>query len=626
MDDTSTNKLPQPQADDASYCIRMVTGPAAGKTWVLTEEVTAIGRGIGCAIRLEDSFVSRVQCELIVSDGNLRFRSVGQRNPTYINEAIREEAELTIGDTLSFAGFRFIVDCVPMSQSAPRDRVGILRTTQTFADTAHLRNEFVPSDYSRDPTLSADLHGLLRLIRTLGRLESPEALTSNLTTHLRARFKTPHVWIGWKLDTHDDFVLNPPAPPDETRKAPFGIMLDACHDGRGVMQPGLGAQGEEYLLAAPLIHGRDSFGAIAVHRPNDHAAFTLTDLQYLVAVAECCAPLIRAAERMEQLRRDTRSDSETSDLFTSGILGDSPATLALRAELRQAAVARVNVLLQGETGVGKELAARMLHDLSPRCQGPYVAVNCAAIPEELFESEVFGHVRGAFTGASRTRKGLFELAHGGTLFLDEVGDLSATNQARLLRAVDTGVFRPVGSEKDIQVDVRILSATNRRLPDRDQTFFRADLYHRLAAIVVQIRPLREHKEDIRSLADHFLRLASAHVPTHPKGFTQEAYATLESYDWPGNVRELRNVVERSCFTTKADHISSRDIRIEAGNSLTNEVRADSFDELEHQYILSVLRRNDNNVVEAARFMGISRSTLYYKLAKYGIKPRSLRKQ
>jgi DNA-binding NtrC family response regulator len=325
------------------------------------------------------------------------------------------------------------------------------------------------------------------------------------------------------------------------------------------------------------------------------------------------------------MQRDSQANAALQPLSMQ-LLGDSSTIRALQAAIRQAAVARMNVVLQGETGVGKELAARMVHDLSARCSGPYVVVNCAAIPGELFESEVFGHERGAFTGATRRRKGLFELAQGGTLFLDEIAELSLSNQARLLRVVETGAFRPVGAEKDLEVDVRIVCSTNRELPDRDQIYFRTDLYHRLAGVVVRVKPLREHKEDIVELAAHFLRLATPHAPAHPKGFTQEAIDRLMAYEWPGNIRELRNVVERACYTTHAEYLSSGDIRLEVvPPAITALAGVASFDDLERAYILDMLGRHGNNAVKAARALGVSRSAFYYKLARHGIKPRALRK-
>ena len=606
-----------------NYCIRMVTGPAAGKTWVLAEPVTLIGRTIGCHIRIEDPRISRVQCELHQDKSGVRMRNVGQRNPTCINGIAREEVLLTPGDMISFATVAIILDHSGAAQLESRVGPADSRTTQTFADTIHIREEFDEAAYSQDSRLTGDLHRLLGLLRSLGRAGSLDSLVEQLRSHLSARLGAEKIWVGWRILNQEDIVLYPPAPPEETREAPFDIMREACVSGAGMLIPDLVTPKGAYSAAAPLAHGGQSFGAVVARRPHARGSFSANDLQYLVAIAECAAPLIRAAERLEQMQRDAECTAML-EAHPSQMLGGSPATRALLAEIRRAAVARVNVFFQGETGVGKELAARMLHDLSARCTGPYVVVNSASLSPELFESEMFGHERGAFTGAARRRKGLFELAHGGTLFLDEVTELSLSNQARLLRVVETGTFRPVGSETELKVDVRIVCATNRPLPDKSQAYIRADLYHRLAGIVVRIKPLRERRDEIVSLASHFLSLAAPHAPTNAKGFTQEAIDKLTAYEWPGNVRELHNVVERACFMAQAEYLSSGDLCIEdTGPVISERERIVSLEDLEQQHLLRMLRLHGNSVVKVAQALGLSRSAVYYKLARHGIKLRTL---
>ena len=399
-------------------------------------------------------------------------------------------------------------------------------------------------------------------------------------------------------------------------------MEEACAEATGIMRPGSGPSLDHFSAAAPLLHGGDPFGAIAVRRLATQGAFNENDLHYLVAVAECSAPLIRAAERLEQMQRDTEQQTPLAVGLDLTAADTSAETLALHHEVRRAAVARVNVIVQGETGVGKELTARMLHDLSARHMGPYVVVNSASLSPEMFESEMFGHERGAFTGATHRRKGLFELAHGGTLFLDEITELSLANQAHLLRVVETGIFRPVGSEKELRVDVRIVCATNRPLPDKSQTYFRADLYHRLSGIIIRIKPLRERKGEIPSLAKKFLGFSAPHTQMHPKGFTKEATDKLMAYDWPGNIRELRNVVERACFMTQAEYLSSGDLCIEDnGTSMAVGQEIVSLMELERQHLLEMLRTHNNSVAKVAAALGLSRSAMYYKLARHEIKPR-----
>jgi len=612
-----------PPAD--RFCLRMVAGDAVGKTWGLTEPVTAIGRGIGCHVRIDDPHVSRVQCEIANEDGVLRLRSMGQHNPTCVNDRASDEATLSPGDTISFANSLLIVDYTSSPAAPSESDTAEFRTTRSFADAIALRAEFDADAYLQDPRLASRVHGLLGLLRSLGQAESVEVLVQRLKDYVAKRLKSEKLWIGWRRDVRENMVLLPPESPEETQRAPFEIMEECCASGTGMILSVPGEASVKSLICAPLMHGGGPFGAIVAQRGPNVEEFNEFDLQYLAIVSESCAPLMRGAELLEQLRRDAETVSRWQ-AKPMQMLGSSVAMEGLKAELRSAAIARVNVMLQGETGVGKELAARALHDLSARAAGPYVVVNCAAISTELFESEVFGHERGAFTGAIRRQKGLFEQAQGGTLFLDEVTELSLPNQARLLRAVETGAFRPVGSEKELQVDVRVVCATNRPLPDTSNTYFRADLYHRLAGILIRIKPLRERKEDILELAGYFLSLAAPHAPNHPKGFTQDAIDKLRLYDWPGNSRELRNVIERASYLARTTLVASDDIQIDNHATYSgNPTVLVSLDELERQHLLQMLSHHDNNVLEVARALGMSRSALYYKLARHGIKPRTLSK-
>jgi transcriptional regulator with PAS, ATPase and Fis domain len=280
-------------------------------------------------------------------------------------------------------------------------------------------------------------------------------------------------------------------------------------------------------------------------------------------------------------------------------------------------------MLLGETGTGKELAARMLHDAGPRARGPFVTVNCAAIPEELFESECFGHERGAFSGASNQRRGLFEQAHGGTLFLDEVGELSPTNQSRLLRAVETKAFRRVGGEKEISVDVRIVCATNRNLRDTGESRFRDDLFYRLSTFLIWIPPLRDRLEDLPAIARSFLHTYALHCPARIVDFTEEALEVLCKHRWPGNVRELRNIVEQACYHARGACIGIEDLNIHIGDPAPSPSPASAnLDDVERKHLLEVLRANGSNVAKAADMLGIAASTLYYKLRKHGISLRN----
>jgi two-component system nitrogen regulation response regulator NtrX len=288
------------------------------------------------------------------------------------------------------------------------------------------------------------------------------------------------------------------------------------------------------------------------------------------------------------------------------------------------------VLIFGENGTGKELVARNIHSMSHRRQNPFVEVNCAAIPEELIESELFGHVRGAFTGAVADRRGKFEGADGGTIFLDEIGDMSLKTQAKVLRVLQEQVLQAVGGSAQIRVDVRVLAATNKDLPTEIRASrFREDLYFRLNVLPIFVPPLRERAEDIPLLADHFMTMLGREYGRRPKAFDVDASVALQRYRWPGNVRELRNLVERLMIMVSADRVSSRDLTFleqTVGPESVTSPRVPvaplhhARDEFEKEYILRVLAAQHGNVSRTAEVLGVERSNLYRKMRAFGIMP------
>jgi two-component system nitrogen regulation response regulator NtrX len=307
------------------------------------------------------------------------------------------------------------------------------------------------------------------------------------------------------------------------------------------------------------------------------------------------------------------------------LIGDSQAIVKLREEVLRVAPTDARVLITGESGTGKELVARALHQNSARRREPLVEVNCAAIPEELIESELFGHVRGSFTGASAERAGKFEEADSATLFLDEVADMSPKTQAKVLRALQEGRFTRVGGTKTIASDARVISATNKNLPDEIRAGrFREDLYFRLAVVPLSLSPLRERSDDVPQLANHFLSEAAAKAGKRPKSFSEAALKRLRSYAWPGNVRELKNLVERLMIMSPGDTIDLRDLPAEILESDAIPMPTDfsslrqARDDFERRFILAALRKNRGNVSRTAEELGIERSHFYRKLKGYGI--------
>jgi two-component system nitrogen regulation response regulator NtrX len=309
------------------------------------------------------------------------------------------------------------------------------------------------------------------------------------------------------------------------------------------------------------------------------------------------------------------------------ITGDSPLVLALRDQIGVAAPSMGRVLIHGENGSGKELVARAIHALSARADDPFVEVNCAAIPEDLIESELFGHEKGAFTGALARRRGRFELAHGGTLFLDEVGDMSLKTQAKVLRALEEQSFERIGGSETIKVDVRVIAASNRNLTALiGEGRFREDLYYRLNVIPIEVPPLRTRRQDIPLLIEHFLGRFCAENGRRPKRIAADALAYFLACDWPGNVRELRNMVERLVIMVPGDVITAEDLPAPlrpksdaplapGGRARTLRQARDSF---ERTFILAELRAHGWNMTRTAERLGIERSHLYRKVKAYKI--------
>jgi len=337
----------------------------------------------------------------------------------------------------------------------------------------------------------------------------------------------------------------------------------------------------------------------------------------------------RKNRELESKDREIERLREEAGRFagSSGIIGSSRAMEEVLRKIRLVAPTRMNVLIQGESGTGKELVAREIHAQSPRREKPFVAVNCAAIPETLLETEMFGHERGAFTGAVAARPGKFEMAEGGTLFLDEIGEISPSLQAKLLRAIEQKEMTRVGGSQVIRVDVRILAATNQDLKERvEGTTFREDLFYRLNVFNITVPPLRDRREDIPKLAERFLSDVSRENALLRKRLSPEAHRLLLSYRWPGNVRELRNAMETSALVSAGETIGREDLPAEIVKGLIPPSASGpiplpapkTLQEIEREAIRSALAETGGNKTRAARILGIGLRTLHRKVKEYGI--------
>ncbi len=344
---------------------------------------------------------------------------------------------------------------------------------------------------------------------------------------------------------------------------------------------------------------------------------------------------------VENALRMSRLEEENRELrYRLGkheLVGSGPAMKKLIAQIERVAPSETRVCILGETGTGKELVARAIHEKSPRHENPFITLNCAAVPAELIESELFGHEKGAFTGAAARHVGKFEQADGGTLFLDEIGDMPVAMQAKLLRVLEEGEVERVGGDKPIRVNVRVVVATHRNLESLvKQNAFRSDLFHRIYVFPLTLPPLRERPEDFPELVAHFARQVAAQNGWKDKIFTEEAIAELRKYGWPGNVRELRNVVERLALLAADDNVSTADVRLvlptsdsgssgASGSSSGTGTLAERTEAFEREVMLAEIRSHNFHMTNVARALGLERSHLYKKCQQLGIDLQSLRK-
>jgi len=552
---------------------------------------------------------------------------LGSSNATFVNgESVRYKV-LSPGDEVALGNALFlVVEAGEESAHEPRQDSGTTRPTFELkvGEPLYLYEESNKLFEQGRPRTANDLAKLFHLSRSLSQAATVEGIVTTLLAHVDEHFGPQE--CGLVLCGENDGRKWHPVRSEAKlvgKGALNGIIDQAIAEPQGILYPERVDEGEDTVIrtsvVAPMVLGRDHIGAVVMQGATPERMYEESDLEMLLCMAHITAPYIRVAERTEILEREnerlvTGLPQGVALIGTSGPIG------AARELARQAARSDLSVLILGETGAGKELLSRMVHELSARREKALVVVNCAAIPDELFESEVFGHERGAFTGAAGQRIGLLEEADGGTLFLDEIGDLSPQNQARILRAIESGTFRRLGATSDLNVDVRLISATNKDLAEEVEAGrFRRDLYHRLNPFEIRTPPLRQRTEDIPALARHFLVLVRQRFTVSVEDFEPDALERLQAHPWPGNIRELRNVVERASVVATGRHIKVEDLNLEEPANLAAPGEAFlTLAEMERRHIAEALRRFEGNIKGASEALGIGRSTLYRKITEYGL--------
>lgn len=598
------------------FSLTLKSGDTDAGTWPITQTPLVIGREGGCDVMLSDPAVSRRHCQISMDGGVIHLQDLGSRNLVLVNSRHVAHCRLELGDEVRVGHSVFFVTRRGSSAGMVPSELQHCSTV-TLAGDESMFLAPVPAENGRvSRGTFEDLHNLLAVSIGMSSITTREGVFAALGDSVGARFGDVDAWILLLSGKKESvFRLRGDR---EGAAPPANLMRMVLDERMGSLAPGEPDSGG-WVMAAPILHGEHRVGALALVAGDGDGdrEYGRDDLDFLVALAHISSPFFQAVDRLEELRAENLRLRGVGEGL-KGLIGASPPMARLKKTIALVAPSDQTVLVFGETGTGKELVAGLLHGLSQRKDGPLVTVNCAAIPKDLFESELFGYEKGAFTGATAPKAGLMEESVGGTLFLDEIGDLSLDNQARILRAVEMKRFRRIGGNQEIQADFRLVAATNKDLvTEIARGTFREDLYHRLNAIQLAVPPLRNRRSDIPELARHFLSMCPAKGKKAPV-FSPEAMEYLVHRHWPGNVRELRNVVSAGAALCLGTTIGADDLRAVCFNPGVGETGL-TLAEIEKTHILRVYDVSNGNVVEAARRLGLGKSTLYNRLAEYGIK-------
>ncbi len=579
----------------------VIDGPDLGAEYKLellnndSARETIIGRDPGVDIPLNDRAISREHCKIETRLSGSRLIDLGSRNRTYLNNDPVETCRLSNGDLLLVGDteLRFEDDSPEVEGTA-------------FSSTILKEIDAPPEE------------NLLKLSASLGASGSVQELFDEFFSWIAGETGAERGMLLEKAGRRWVARASGAVTPGEkgSPRADMEIVERTAEEGKTLLSRTETSELPAFILSARTSGSKGIAGVVYLERAETAGAFDDMAAELLAgAVAPLGINLERIAEQellLEANRNLLRSISDDRK-----IIGESEELQEVLDFIQRAAPTPMTVLVQGETGTGKELVASALHYGSQRRNAPFIALNCAALPENLVESELFGHEKGAFTGAIARKKGRFELADGGTVFLDEVGELTLSCQAKLLRLLEERCFERVGGTSSIEVEVRIIAATNRNLQEAvEAKDFREDLFYRLNVLNVLIPPLRQRTADILPLVDFFI--ANNPAGGRPKKMTKKAEKKLLSYSWPGNVRQLRNVIESALVLGEGKEIRPDDLVLpeNAGLSHAADWEPMSLQALERQHVLRVLEYTEGNKKKAAELLGIERCTLYSKLKNY----------
>jgi len=617
-----------------------VSGPLKGQTFMLSEGELSIGRLSSNHVHVTDIAVSRRHCAIRGEDGQFKIRDLESRNGSFVNAVPVKERLLEHGDRIEVGGSLFVFLVEEGEPPVPSTPVFFADSEVLATPIVQLRREdalywLADEADTHSPLQSArkarDLDLLLRISRTVNSIHKLEDLQRRL---LELVFEVIPAERGAILMVSEDpntfsSVFGWDKTPGSERPVQVSrtVIRQVLQERQGMLSndvlnnkdfgesESLVASRISSVLVVPVLLFQKLLGAIYLDTCNPKTPFDREHLQLLTGIAAIAAVALENARHMEWLASENQRLQDEIKLEHS-MVGESVPMRNVSQFVAKAAPTDATVLICGESGTGKELVARALHTNSRRADKPFVAINCAAIAENLLESELFGHEKGAFTSAFAQKKGKLEVADGGTLFLDEVSELAPALQAKLLRVLQEREFERVGGTHPIKVDVRLIAATNRDLNEAiREGRFRRDLFFRLNVVSLTMPPLRERRDDISLLATHFVKKYSRKCKGHDMGVSGEARACLAQYSWPGNVRELENAIERAVVLGSGDVIRPEDLPEDILETAPAEGAAftryhEAIKQAKKKLILQAVEQSAGNVTEAARRLGVHPNYLH----------------
>lgn len=608
--------------------------------YILNQSTALIGRKSTCDICVSDPFTSREHAKVSFLDGGQWvIKDLGAKHSLKVNDQTVDEHKLEDGDRIRIGQSVLIFKEETL---IPASIVEILSPEKTSFDTKEIET-FKPGDINKflaGEGESFDIHTFkkdrdrLLLLYEFSRtadsnLEYPRVILEEILNSAFKMLPAERGFIAMKdVETGElncEIMMDKTSGQESEKLEVSRTIIQRVYNEKVSILTENALKDERFngsksvrdynirsAVCAPLLSQDEGLGVVYLDNRTESGSFSEADLMFLTALCLQAGIALSNAQLHRQIvEENARLMRDMTPRVQ--IVGESEGMKSVLNIMKKVAPSDITVLIHGETGTGKELIARGIHTLSPRSQEPFVAVNCAAIPNELIESELFGHEKGAFTGASSTQPGKFQLAHGGTIFLDEIGDMSLNTQAKVLRALEEKEFRRVGGTKTIKIDVRVLTATNKDLSEAvSRGEFREDLLYRLNAVTIPLPPLRQRRKDIILLAEYF-------IMGQGKVLSDEAKAVLKAYDWPGNIRELRNCLDRAVVMGGGKVIQPEDLPagIRKGKQAVG-WPLESLEQMEADHITRVLRSVNWRKTDAAKVLGVTRQTLDNKIAKYKI--------